>query len=303
PLQQQQQQQIAPGIPSTTAATPSSASNSAALKKDVDDLAAQMYNTGFVNSYTSTTTTNYSLTSGSTGAAAPYVPSQKVLLDAQQSQGLEILGTFARRNGQIQMEMSFSNKSGIPIGDFAIQFNKNTFGLMPGSSLNVGTLAPMGYGDVILPLTLGGPSMPMQPLTNIQIAIKSTAGVFYFQTQYSLHILLDETGQCDQGTFLRMWKTVPENMQSSHTAHNLRFASMEDMRNKLNMNSVFTVAQRSVGNATHFYTSSKMFDGTLFYSEIKVANNFQAAIIVTKSSNTQLIPLYQKAIEDICTAF
>ena len=94
-------------------------------------------------------------------------------------------------------------------------------------------------------------------------------------------------------------------MQSVHTVQNLRFASMDDVRNKLNMNNVFTVAQRTVGNATHFYTTSKMAttDGSLLYSEIKVANNLQIAVISTKSANLQLIPLYQKAIEDICIAF
>ncbi|KAJ1886456.1 hypothetical protein LPJ66_009623 [Kickxella alabastrina] len=293
-FQQQQQLQI-----QQQQSDASSSTNSAALKKEVDDLAAQMYNTGLLNNFNTTSAG----ASASDSAAAPYVPTQRILLDAQQTQGLEILGTFARRNGQIQMEMSFVNKSGIPIGEFAIQFNKNSYGLMPGSSLNAGTVGPMSSVEVTLPLVTGGPAMPMQPLNNLQIAIKCTAGVFYFQTQFSLHILLEESGQSDQGLFLRMWKAMPENMQTSHTAHNLRFMSMEDMRNKLNMNNVFTVAQRAVGNATHFYTSSKMIDGSVFYSEIKVANNFQAAIIVTKSANAQIIPLYQKAIEDICTAF
>ncbi|KAJ2904237.1 AP-1 complex subunit beta, partial [Coemansia aciculifera] len=264
--------------------------------REVDELAAKMYNTGMLNSFNAGSNNNNS------GGAAPYVPTQQVLLDATQSQGLEILGTFARRNGGLQMEMSFVNKSGMAIGDFAIQFNKNTYGITPSGSLNAGTVMPMSSVEVNLPLVTGGPTMMMQPLTNIQIAVKCTAGVFYFQTQYSLHILLDERGQSDQGMFLRMWKDMPDTMQSSHTAHNLRFASMEDMRNKLNMNSVFTVAQRSVGNATHFYTSSKLCDGSMFYSEIKVANNFQAAVIVTKSINIRLIGLYQKAIEDICTA-
>ncbi|KAJ2029034.1 AP-1 complex subunit beta-1 [Coemansia sp. S610] len=281
-----------------TSHTTSKPDNSAALSREVDELAAKMYNTGMLNSFS-----NNGGYTANASATVPYVPSQKVLLDAAQTQGLEILGTFARRNGSIQMEMSFVNKSGMSIGDFAIQFNKNTYGITPSGSLNAGTVMPMSSVEVGLPLVTGGPTMEMQPLTNIQIAVKCTAGIFYFQTQYSLHILLEESGQSDQGMFLRMWKDMPENMQSSHTAQNLRFASMEDMRNKLNMNSVFTVAQRSFGNATHFYTSSKLCDGSMFYSEIKVANNFQAAIIVTKSINTRLIPLYQKAIEDICTAF
>ncbi|KAJ2722047.1 hypothetical protein GGI07_003581 [Coemansia sp. Benny D115] len=293
----------AAGGPSAFSTANPTGASSAALQKEVDELAAQMYNTGIVNSYNASS--SYAVTSTSSTMAAPYVPTHQVLLDAQQTQGLEILGTFARRAGQIQMEMSFSNKSGIPIGDFAIQFNKNSYGLMPGAPLNVGTVAPMSSVEVTLPLVTGGPTMAMQPLTNLQIAIKCTAGVFYFQTLYSLHILLEESGQCDQGSFLRMWKAMPENMLSSHPVNApLRFASMEDMRNKLNMNNVFTVAQRSVGNATHFYATSKFIDGsTVFYSEIKVANNFQAAVIVTKCANPQLIPLYQKAIEDICTAF
>ncbi|KAJ2452369.1 hypothetical protein GGF42_004043, partial [Coemansia sp. RSA 2424] len=291
---------IAPESTTPTATSSLANSKAYASSREVDELATKMYNTGMLNSFNASSSSGFT---SNLGGAAPYVPTQQVLLDAAQTQGLEILGTFARRNGGIQMEMSFVNKSGMAIGDFAIQFNKNTYGITPSGSLNAGTVMPMSSVEVSLPLVTGGPTMVMQPLTNIQIAVKCTAGIFYFQTQYSLHILLDERGQSDQGMFLRMWKDMPDTMQSSHTAHNLRFASMEDMRNKLNMNSVFTVAQRSVGNATHFYTSSKLCDGSMFYSEIKVANNFQAAIIVTKSVNTRLIGLYQKAIEDICTAF
>ncbi|KAJ1964008.1 hypothetical protein GGI12_001701 [Dipsacomyces acuminosporus] len=289
----------------STSAPLNSATNAIvdSTSNEVSALATKMYNVGISNSNSGGIAGNFA-SAQANSQNAPYVPTQKVLLDAQQSQGLEILGTFARRNGQIQMEMSFNNKSGVSLSDFAIQFNKNSYGLVPGAPLNAGTLMPMTSNQLSLPLVLGGPGMPMNPLNNIQIAIKCTAGVFYFQTQFSMHILFEENGQCDQGLFLRMWRDIPENMQSSHTTQqNLRFASMEDMRNKLNMNNVFTVAQRSVGQATHFYTSSKLCDGSFFYSEIKVANNFQAAIITTKSSNTQLIPLYQKAIHDILVAF
>ncbi|KAJ2216865.1 hypothetical protein EV179_000899 [Coemansia sp. RSA 487] len=291
---------------------------SLALQKGVDDLATQMYNTNMLNNFSSSATATTMSTGGQHLATnnamgigggngssdAPYVPAQRVLLDAQQTQGLEILGTFARRAGQIQMEMSFANKSNVPISDFAIQFNKNTYGLMPSTPLSANTVMPMSAIEVSLPLSMGGPAMVMQPPNNLQIAIKCTAGVFYFQTQYSLHILLEENAQTDQGSFLRTWKTTPDNMQNVHTVQNLRFSSMDEVRNKLNMNNVFTVAQRVVGNATHFYTTSKLStDGSLFYSEIKIANNLQIAVISTKSSNIQLIPLYQKAIEDICTAF
>ncbi|KAJ2809110.1 hypothetical protein H4R20_000350 [Coemansia guatemalensis] len=290
----------APTTAPLAASTSVNAGNSSSIQQEVNDLATKMYNTGMLNSFGTQTAGDSAAAAPS--SSAPYVPARQVLLDAQQTQGLEILGTFARRQGQIQMDLSLANKSNMSIGDFAIQFNKNTFGMMPGAPLALGTLGAMCSMEVSLPLAVGGPSMAMQPLTNIQIAIKCTMGIFYFQTQFSLHILLEENGQSDQGTFLRMWKAIPETMQGTHNMQGLRFTSMEDMRDKLNMNNVFTVAQRSIAGATHFYTSSKLCDGTIFYSEIKVSDDFRAAVITTKSNNVQAIPLYQDAINGICTA-
>ncbi|KAJ1854941.1 hypothetical protein LPJ73_002399, partial [Coemansia sp. RSA 2703] len=295
-----------------------SESAATAFKKEVDDLATQMYNSTYLGTSSgsggvgsgSSTGNSMSIgtatgTGNNTGTGSvTYAAPKNVLLDSNVTHGLEILGTFARRSGgKMQMEMTFANKSNMPISDFAIQFNKNTYGLMPSGSLGVGTVAALHSVEVTLPLTLGGPAQVMQPLNNLQIAIKCTAGVFYFATQYSLHILFDEKGNSDQGEFLRMWKTLEDVSTGPLTVRQLRFTSMEMMRDKLNMNNVFTVAQRVVDAVTHFYTSSKMADGSVFYSEIKVANDFQVANIVTKSTAAHLVPLYQKAISDICTAF
>lgn len=56
-----------------------------------------------------------------------YVPPQEVWLPAQKGKGLEITGTFARKNNQINMELTFTNKAMQPMSGFAIQFNKNRF--------------------------------------------------------------------------------------------------------------------------------------------------------------------------------
>lgn len=52
------------------------------------------------------------------------------------AKGLEISGTFSRRSGVIQMEMTLTNKAMSVMTDFAIQFNKNRWE-------NVGSV--MGY--------------------------------------------------------------------------------------------------------------------------------------------------------------
>jgi AP-1 complex subunit beta-1 len=56
---------------------------------------------------------------------------EKVWLPSGKGKGLEIAGTFSRRGGQVYMDFTFANRSLQPMGDFAIQFNKNSFGLAP----------------------------------------------------------------------------------------------------------------------------------------------------------------------------
>ena len=46
-------------------------------------------------------------------------------LSAAKGKGLQIMGTFVRRNGQIYADMDLTNKALQPMGNFAIQFNKN----------------------------------------------------------------------------------------------------------------------------------------------------------------------------------
>lgn len=49
----------------------------------------------------------------------------QVWLPAMKAKGLEISGTFSRRAGVIQMEMTLTNKAMSVMTDFAIQFNRN----------------------------------------------------------------------------------------------------------------------------------------------------------------------------------
>ena len=50
----------------------------------------------------------------------------QIWLEAAHAKGMEVTGTFARRNGQIFMDMTFANRAMQPLADFAIQLNKNS---------------------------------------------------------------------------------------------------------------------------------------------------------------------------------
>lgn len=48
-------------------------------------------------------------------------------LPAAKGKGMELTGTFSRRNQQIYMELTFANRAMQNLSGFAIQLNKNRF--------------------------------------------------------------------------------------------------------------------------------------------------------------------------------
>merc|ERR1711890_189536 len=99
--------------------------------------------------------------------------------------------------------MTFSNKAMGGMTGIAIQLNKNSFGLVPASPLQVPTpLNPGASHDCNLPLNTNGPVQRMEPLTNIQVAVKNNLDVFYFAYVIPMNVFYTEDGQMDKRVFL-----------------------------------------------------------------------------------------------------
>lgn len=94
-----------------------------------------------------------------------------IWLPAEKGKGLEVQGSFSRRNGQICMDMTFTNKAMQAMSGFAIQLNKNSFGLVPLAPIQVGQLQPAQSIDATLNLGTTGPVQRMEPLNNLQVYI------------------------------------------------------------------------------------------------------------------------------------
>eukprot|EP00069_Balaena_mysticetus_P020542 bmy_02901T0 len=117
----------------------------------------------------------FELSTGIGMAPGGYVAPKAVWLPAVKAKGLEISGTFTHRQGHIYMEMNFTNKALQHMTDFAIQFNKNSFGVIPSTPLAIHTpLMPNQSIDVSLPLNTLGPVMKMEPLNNLQYEQKES---------------------------------------------------------------------------------------------------------------------------------
>lgn len=115
-----------------------------------------------------------------------------------------------RRNGQISMDMTFTNKAMQPMGGFAIQLNKNSFGLTPSSPLQVpAPLNPGASMEANVILSTAGAVQRMDPLNNLQVAIKNNIDVFYFACLVPMNVYFAEDGQLDKRVFLSTWKDIP----------------------------------------------------------------------------------------------
>lgn len=109
--------------------------------------------------------------------------------------GLQVEGAVALvRSGERVMMLRFSNKSQQELSGFAIQFNKNPFGLAPRTSDlgAIGSIPPGGKSTFSLPLDLNSLTSGTPPgqLLMIQVAVKTNADVFYFNVPYEIHAVL-----------------------------------------------------------------------------------------------------------------
>ncbi|XP_055743036.1 AP-1 complex subunit beta-1 isoform X1 [Salvelinus fontinalis] len=199
-----------------------------------------------------------------------YIPPKIVWLPAMKAKGLEISGTFARRAGVIQMELILTNKAMSIMTDFAIQFNRNSFGLAPAGPLQV--LTPLGPNQTIevsLPLSTVGPVMKMDPLNNLQVAVKNNIDVFYFSCQYPISMLFVEDGKMERQVFLATWKDIPNDNESQFQIKDCHLNS-DAASSKLQGSNIFTIAKRTVEGQDMLYMSIKLSNGIWVLAELRV---------------------------------
>uniref|UniRef100_A0A8D3A814 AP complex subunit beta n=1 Tax=Scophthalmus maximus TaxID=52904 RepID=A0A8D3A814_SCOMX len=174
-----------------------------------------------------------------------------VWLPAVKAKGLEISGTFSRRQGHMYMDMTFTNKALQHMTDFAVQFNKNSFGVIPTSPLPVHTpLMPSQSIEVSLPLNTIGPVMKMDPLNNLQVAVKNSIDVFYFSVLIPLNVFFVEDGKMGR--------------------INLDSGLADTVSGKLQNSNIYTIAKRNVEGQDMLYQSLKLTNGIWILAELRI---------------------------------
>ncbi|XP_071448784.1 AP-1 complex subunit beta-1 [Hetaerina americana] len=207
---------------------------------------------------------------GFTASSPAYISPKTNWLPAEKGKGLDIMGTFSRKNEQIHMEFSFTNKAMQPMAGFAIQLNKNSFGLVPNGPLQVmSPLPPNVSHDASLILNTNGPVQRMEPLTNLQVAVKNNIDVFYFACLVPMNVFFVEDGQMDKRVFLATWKDIPAQNEVQYTL-TIQNCNADDVVQKMQQNNVFTIAKRNVEGQDMLYQSLKLTNGIWVLNELKI---------------------------------
>uniref|UniRef100_A0A915LDD4 AP complex subunit beta n=1 Tax=Romanomermis culicivorax TaxID=13658 RepID=A0A915LDD4_ROMCU len=223
---------------------------------------------------------------GLQGAPGGYTTPKQTWLPAAKGKGMEINGTFIRKNQQTCMELTFTNRALQALSGFAIQFNKNSFGLMPAAPLQIqGPLMPNQSVTASLTLSTNGPVQKMEPLNNVQVAVKNDLDVFYFACNVPYHVLFVEDGQMDKRVFLQSWKDIPAQNELQFTIGNTLNLSPDDICNKLQFNNIFTVARRNVEGQELLYHSLKFTNGVWVLSELKLQPGNPDITLALKARN------------------
>lgn len=227
-------------------------------------------------------------------APAAYIPPKEVWLPASKGKGMEITGTFSRRGGLIYMDMTFTNKAMQAMSGFAIQFNKNSFGLAPANQLQIPSpLHPNQSIDTSLQLTTVGPVQRMDPLTNLQVAVKNNVDVFYYSCIVPMHVLFVEDGLMDKRIFLATWKDIPQQNEVQYTIQ-CPNVTADGASQKLQSSNIFTIAKRNVEGQDMLYQSVKLTNGIWVLGELKIQPGNANVTLSLKSRAMDVAPgVYQ----------
>lgn len=219
-------------------------------------------------------------------------------LPADKGKGLEVQGTFSRRNGQIFMDMTFTNKAMQAMTGFAIQLNKNSFGLVPAAPLQVAPLQPSQSTEASLSLGTTGPVQRMEPLNNLQVAIKNNVDIFYFACLVHGNVLFVEDGQLDKRVFLTTWKEIPAANEIQFNLHGIA-GTADTVAAKMTANNIFTIAKRNVEGQDMLYQSLKLTNNIWVLLELKLSPGSPDATLSLKTRSVEVGSIIFAAYEQI----
>jgi len=197
----------------------------------------------------------------------PIGPPLLNVVDATAGKGLQISASFRRRGKQMFLDLQFTNHSQSPFTGFQIQFNKNTFQLIPLKGLDLSTVMPGQTVDTHLPVDVTGQPSPSAPTNIVQMAIKTNVDVLYFNVPIALHALFVPEGKLSREDYQAKWKSFQDE-RFKDLPISQKNSSANGCTDTLQPNNIFFVASRKENGQDILYFSAKTSLGDLFLFEL-----------------------------------
>jgi len=232
---------------------------------------------------------------------APAAPSAKVVLPPDRGEGMQVRSAFVAQNGRVFQQITIENHSPAPLSGFAIQYNKNSFGLVPESPGALGQvmppqLAPGQSHTGLMPLTATG--QPQDSKGHVQMAIKNNVKVFYFQDQCDVLAFLSADGRVERGAFLEQWKSIAQEAALDVQGIGPANENVDSLCPKLEASNVFFIARRKLdGGADMLYFSVKTLNGVVMLAEIGLRPGQGMGRVVVKAQQTPYVSLLAESLK------
>lgn len=181
---------------------------------------------------------------------------------------------------------------------FAVQLNKNSFGLAPAAPLQVAPLQPSQTVEASLILSCNGTVQRMEPLNNLQVAIKNNVDIFYFACLVHANSIFCEDGQLDKRVFLTTWKEIPAANEVQYSLSGVS-GTADSLAAKMTANNIFTIAKRNVEGQDMLYQSLKLSNNIWVLLELKLAPNNPDATLSLKSRSVEVAAMVFASYEAI----
>jgi len=233
------------------------------------------------------------------------VPLQVVLQKSSSgtsgNKGLQIEMAFEKKGEDIMLDCKFTNFSSTELEDWAIQFNVNYYGLTPGGALALPKILPDSSAGIRIPISSSGKTDPKPPSVPfiVQMAVKSSLDIFYFQTPCMLTVLLSESGLLGKEEFKNTWQQIQEDLEFSHDLQSIHKAhsDAQKVRKRLEDNFIFYVAgKENESGETAMYFSCRDLKGEPLVSEVRVPSPVSQVQVTCKTSVSSLGPLFIQAV-------
>jgi len=235
---------------------------------------------------------------------APVVVQKVVVLPPTQAgqggnTGFGLAAAIVRQSGSIQLMLTLRNESQVPIGGFAVQVNKNPFGLAPAAQLVCPDLAPGQSHEAVMTLTAGAllsNTAPTNPLF-LQIALKNSLDIFYFNVPFDLPAVFVENGGVNKDSFTQVWQKVSDQRQSTRTGIADKTLTPDGIKTSLTLDNVSYVAQRQKDDDTMFvYVSATTTNNIVLLAEVSISRKNNSVELKTRTETASLMPLFEAAI-------